>query len=1393
MVTNVRSKFGFVCLSLALLCGLAGGQTYDVNQNGNTPQKSKNSKDRSATTQDLGWGSNIEVARQARAAEDALKRGDYNAAMSYAERATKAAPQNTELWFLMGYAARLAGRYQTSIDAYQRGLQNQPNSIRGLSGLAQTYAKMGREEEARRLLMQVVQANPRDMNSVQLAGELLLNTEPGRALELLRRADAAQPSPHTELLIARAYRQLNQPDQAQTYLNRARSRAPHDPEILRAVAAQYRDAGQYDRAISALQNLHSKSPDVLAELAYTFELAGKRKQAADLYSELAESAKGNIALALSAAQSLVNLGETDAARGFLEKAAAVDPNHYRLHAIRGQLAESENRTPDAIHEYEAALKNLPRTPAEGSLYSIQLHLKLQDLYRRAGNEASATAQLEAAKTAIQGSNADSVSRPEYLRLRAAIETLSGDLDGAGRDLKEALALAPGNVNIMLNNANLLWKMGGKDAAREMFLSVLKLDPRNRAALSSLGYLARDMGDVKQAEDYFARAAKLNPNDFGPQLALGDLYSSQRDFDAAQRAYESAYKLMPRNALVVAGGAGAAIESRNLDLAKHWLDRSTGSMNQNAQVMRERERYLTLTGKYEESAELGSKVVELLPRDPQAPVYLAYDYYYLDRYDDAMALIAKYNPILPKDKDLPLITGYIHAHDQRYQQALEDFTRALERDPKMSTGYANRGYVLNNLRRAPEAVTDFQAALRLRPSYSEAHLGIAYAYLQLKKPRLALEHLDKVEKLSGPSHSWRLARGEAFRQEQKWSAAEQEYRAALAEVPNDFTTQFALGDVLFRNRKYHESIQAMNDALKLSPNDAAVYAEMANAYAKLGDRQQTMHNIETAEQYSKGQPEIIMATGEALFALGDRDAAMQRFSRALEAGDSQRVDIRLAIARIFVEEGGWDDAQRQIGLAFAEARVGDAPPVTAENLVEAANLLLAMHDFEPARMYFEKARLAGADQRVVGIGLANTYIAQGDTRRAEGELALLGRSPEVRSDFDYMVARANLSRQKQDSAGALSALAQAGTLAGGQDAVALQDAQLAVAGEEGRQITSKVSLLSTGSFAPVLEDINVYTLDARISGVTDPALLPPPRHSFQSLGAAHYRIHLNGVPTLSGFVSESMTSGRFLFPSVNVIQDRHTYDTAFNGGITPTLRLGSATFAFNTGVQFTVRRDTISGLAMNQNLFRQYLYLSTSPFFNWVSITGSAIREAGPFTDQNLHSRDAAANLEFTVGRPWGRTALITGYSVRDLLFRPTIREYYFTSTYAGVQRKFGKSFTLAVLGEYLRSWRVEGTQFALAQAMRPRARFEYRANSRWSVQGSFALSRGQGFHAYDNVESQFLVSYTRPVRRRFDDGTGDVSVDYPSRFSFGLQQQTFYNFGGQGRTVILPVVNLRLF
>jgi tetratricopeptide (TPR) repeat protein len=639
----------------------------------------------------------------------------------------------------------------------------------------------------------------------------------------------------------------------------------------------------------------------------------------------------------------------------------------------------------------------------------------------------------------------------------------------------------------------------------------------------------------------------------------------------------------------------------------------------------------------------------------------------------------------------------------------------------------------------------------------------------------------------------LARAEAYRQESDFPHAASEYRAALAEDPKDLTTQLAYADVLYRMREYAEATAALKTALALSPSDPMIYALMAQIDARQGKREDAMRDIQSAEQFGGNRVEILTATGDALLTLGDRDGAMQRFSRALDVPGGNRIGVRLEIAQIFLRQGHTDEARRQIALGFAEARMFPDSPVTGEDFADAANIFLAMHDFDLAENYFNKAQLSGANSRVVAVGLTNTYLAEGDTQKAGAALASLGSADDFRGDYDYMMASANLYRQRQDPLHSLAAFAEASNVAGEEDHGIAEMSQYTEAEEEGRQLNQKVSIAPEGSFAPALEDINVYQLDARILGVTNPSLLPPPRHSFQDLAESHYRVQLNHFPAITGFVGQSLTVGRLLFPSVGVVQDRNTYDTILNGGISPILHLGTNSITFNGGLQFTVRRDTISPASMSQNLFKQFLYVYTNSFFNWVSITGSASHETGPFVDQDLHSRDLFANVELTVGRPWGNTSLITGYSVRDLLFRPMVQEYFNTSTYAGFQHKFGSRLTAAVLAEDLRSWRVQDTRYAIAQALVPGGRFDFRATPRWSVQGSVVVSRGSGFHAYDNVQSQFLVSYVRPLRGSVRDGMGETSVSFPLRFSLGVEQQTFYDFPGSSRSTVLPVVHITLF
>ena len=1336
----------------------------------------------------IGWGSSIEVGRNARAAQEALKRGDYAAAMTFAERVTQAAPNDARNWFLLGYTARLAGRYPTSLDAFQRGLAKESSSIEGLSGMAQTYMRMGKSEDAKRLLLQVIASNPRRAVDLAMAGELFMQSgDLPRAVDLLERSEALQPSAHAELMLAITYMKGKETDKAKQLLDRAMRRSPGNTDVFRAVAQYYRASNDYEPAIAILQKVPHKNAEVLAELGYTYELAGMKKESADTYEKAAAAAPTSVTVQLATAQAELHAGDHDKTRAYLTRAEQLDAGHYRLHAIRGDLAMLERRDADAVSEYQKALAALPEGPAEGILYPTQLRLDLIDAYKNLDDQASIQQQLAIASKDLAGIDIEGSQRVEYLRLRAAIKGLNEDSDGAEADLKEALKLDPGNDRVTLQYGSLLWKIDRKEEAKQIYTSLLERDGKNRYGLEAMGYLSRDLGDNQAAESYFMSMAAAYPDDYVPYMALGDLYTSIKDFASAEANYEKAYGLAPTNTQIIAGGSNAAIDGHKIDLAGQWVDRATGVMKNDPRIMRETERYLFLTGKYAESARMGEQAIQKLPRDRDAAVYLAYDFYNLGRYDDVLSLVSLYETVLPKEPNFSLLAGHVHRQNQLLQQAIDDFTRALQKDPEMVEALLNRGYARSDMQDAQGAIRDFQPAIAVNPENGVAHLGLAFSYLQLHRSPQALDEAEKAEKLIGEIGATHMARATAYRQMRTLDKAEKEYRLALKFAPDDVKLHEALADTLYHARRYSLAIAELQDTLQLSPDDPLIYANLAAAHAQLHHRMETFKYIEAAERQGTDQSAILLATGDALLTLGDRDAAMDRFTRALEAPDANRVDVRVEFAKLFVREGKLDAAKQELGLAFAESRIGEASPITTDNLVEAANVFLAAHDFDLAQRYFSKAKDLGASEDTVAIGLADTFIAQGKDREAAEILSALGDSPDRQQSYDYQLAWGNIYNQQHNTLPAISAFARANQIAAGDDAA--QRGMMELAEQEGTAVLSNFNMRSEFSTGAVYEDATIYQLDAKFIGAP-----VPPRSSQETNAGSAFHYHPNGFMPINGFFGIRNFNGSFSLPSQVAIVRRNTYDTLFDVGITPVLRLGSARFTLNPGIEFTIRRDTESPVQINQNLFRQFLYLNSSPLFQWITVRGSAIHESGPFTEQTLHSRDLAATIEFAVGRPWGQTSMITGYSVRDLLFGPAPREFFTTSTWGGLERKWGETVTVTGLAKYLRSWRVQGNEFAIAQILVPGARLEVKPNQRWTVDAAVDFTRGQGFDLYNNEQTGILVSYVKPLRRVFHDGAGAVPVDYPLRFSAGLQQQTFFNFPGSGKTFSFrPVVRITLF
>jgi hypothetical protein len=344
----------------------------------------------------------------------------------------------------------------------------------------------------------------------------------------------------------------------------------------------------------------------------------------------------------------------------------------------------------------------------------------------------------------------------------------------------------------------------------------------------------------------------------------------------------------------------------------------------------------------------------------------------------------------------------------------------------------------------------------------------------------------------------------------------------------------------------------------------------------------------------------------------------------------------------------------------------------------------------------------------------------------------------------------------------------------------------------------VSLLSNLIVNGIFEDTTVYVLDSKLDAPTPVsptnfALLPPPRSSIQTEWTGAFHLHFPYVPTPTGFFQVRNARGTISVPANSSIVNRDTTDYSFNIGLNPTARLGSNVITFNAGIQETVRRDSLQPAELNQNLFREFAYMSTGSFFDAVSVNGYVIHETGPFTETNEHSSALVGQIDFRVGTPWGKNALVTGWGSNDQTFTPVGIEDYSTASYAGFTRRFSDRLNIEAVAEDLRAWRVVGSRSGIAQALRPAATINFNPTPNWAVQASSIYFSNRGFHAYDATQNSFSVSYARAFHRKFNADTGEVTLQYPIRFSAGIQQEAFFNFTQGSNEQYRPFISITVF
>lgn len=267
------------------------------------------------------------------------------------------------------------------------------------------------------------------------------------------------------------------------------------------------------------------------------------------------------------ADTMVDLGDLDAARSLLESTVHDFPDQAIARSMLGQVAMRQKRYPEAIEQFNAALKI---EPAANDLYKY-----ISAAYAAQGNtQASQEAQAKV------GNNTPSLADPIVAGLYGGAPR---GPQVSGSTLQQAQQLyAQGRLNLARNKVNEILQMNASDAealslsarieasagnpkiAAIVMDSALALKPSDAKLILGRGQVYEFAGDEPHAVEFYQRAIQADAKLADAYVLLGNSDMRHQRYADAVKNYQQAVSIRPTDAQASSRLAAAQVAAGHCD-------------------------------------------------------------------------------------------------------------------------------------------------------------------------------------------------------------------------------------------------------------------------------------------------------------------------------------------------------------------------------------------------------------------------------------------------------------------------------------------------------------------------------------------------------------------------------------------------------------------------------------------------------------------------------------------------------------------------------------------------------------------------------------------------------------------------------------------------------------
>src|SRR5580658_7608848 len=255
--------------------------------------------------------------------------------------------------------------------------------------------------------------------------------------------------------------------------------------------------------------------------------------------------------------------------------------------------------------------------------------------------------------------------------------------------------------------------------------------------------------------------------------------------------------------------------------------------------------------YLHASDVLQRGLELTPNMPTAEAMLGMSYFQLGEDDKAEPLLRTALRANPKDDQVELLLVQALIQDKKPDEATTHLHDFLERNPKDQQAW----YLLGKtyMQMSEDALKKIN---EIDPNSMVAHEIAGEIDASMHNYDLALVEYKKAIDLAPTSPGTHMHMGDAYWNIGKWDSAEEEFKAELANDPNNCVARWKLGNAMLEaNESNEDALAALNGAIDRCPALMQARVDLARALVRLGRQPEALPDLLMADKDSPREPTI----------------------------------------------------------------------------------------------------------------------------------------------------------------------------------------------------------------------------------------------------------------------------------------------------------------------------------------------------------------------------------------------------------------------------------------------------------------------------------------------------------------------------------------------------------